>query len=258
MKTVSIMYHDVIEASDWERSGFPGAGANIYKLHKELFSKHLEFLQASGITVGSVFDADPDQMTVLVTFDDGGESAYSVAADLLEAHGWRGHFFVTTDYIGSPTFLNRRQIAELHQRGHIIGSHSASHPTRMANCTRQQLLSEWGRSCDVLTDIIGEKVKVASVPGGYFSREVAETAAGSGIEYLFNSEPVTRVRSLGDCRILGRFSIKHNTSPQELENIAKNRAFCHLRNLALWNSKKIAKRVGGRAYLTLREKLLRK
>jgi hypothetical protein len=66
MKTVSIMYHDVIEASDWERSGFPGAGANIYKLHKELFSKHLEFLQASGITVGSVFDADPDQMTVLV------------------------------------------------------------------------------------------------------------------------------------------------------------------------------------------------
>jgi len=32
----------------------------------------------------------------LLTFDDGGESAATCIADLLEKHGWRGHFFVTT------------------------------------------------------------------------------------------------------------------------------------------------------------------
>ena len=33
-------------------------------------------------------------------------SSYTLIADRLEALGWRAHFFITTDYIGTPAFMN--------------------------------------------------------------------------------------------------------------------------------------------------------
>ena len=32
MQALAIMYHDVVENGDFESSGFPGEGANVYKL----------------------------------------------------------------------------------------------------------------------------------------------------------------------------------------------------------------------------------
>jgi len=77
--------------------------------------------------------------------------------------------------------LPAEQIRDLHQRGHIIGSHSCSHPKRMSFCSRAELLQEWGRSCEILAGILGAPVTVASVPGGFYSRAVAEAAAEAGI-----------------------------------------------------------------------------
>ena len=79
-----------------------------------------------------------DPSSWLITFDDGGVSALQTTADLLEKYGWRGVFFVTTDRIGTPTFLNADHVRELHRRGHVIGSHSCSHPERMSCCGPEQ------------------------------------------------------------------------------------------------------------------------
>jgi hypothetical protein len=47
----------------------------------------------------------------------------------------------------------------------------------------------------------------ASVPGGYYSDRVAETAAAAGIRILFNSEPTTKVY---DCyRMSGGWPLQH-------------------------------------------------
>ena len=51
---------------------------------------------------------------------------------MLERYGWPGYFFVATDWIGRPGFLNAAQFRELDSRGHVIGSHSCSYPERMA------------------------------------------------------------------------------------------------------------------------------
>src|SRR5262245_47304812 len=53
------------------------------------------------------------------------------------------------------------------------------------------------KSRELLRDILGESVTVASVPGGYYGRAVAETAAEAGIRVLFNSEPTTRTQTVG-------------------------------------------------------------
>ena len=50
----------------------------------------------------------------------------------------------------------------------------------------------------------GDGPTVTSVPGGYYSPRVGESAAKAGIQVLFNSEPTATVRSAGNCVVLGR------------------------------------------------------
>src|SRR2546423_2779141 len=111
MSRIALLYHDVIDGQNFQSSGFPSAGARVYKLAREEFSRHLN----------AIAGANPD---TLLTFDDGGVSFYETIAPALEERGWRGYFFVATDWIGSRGFLTARQIRDLRSRGHGIGTHS--------------------------------------------------------------------------------------------------------------------------------------
>jgi peptidoglycan/xylan/chitin deacetylase (PgdA/CDA1 family) len=240
---LALLYHDVIEPGRPDASGFPGPGAARYKLTVADFREHLRALTQS---------ARPE---LLFTFDDGGVSAAAIA-DLLEEHDRRGHFLVTTDFISTPTFLSAAQIRDLHQRGHVIGSHSCSHPPRMALCSWEQLVAEWSHSCAVLADMLGEPVTVASVPGGYYSRRVAQAADRAGIRLLFNSEPTTRSRQIGACQVVGRYTIYEGMTAADAAALVGRHPWRRLRQAAAWKLKKLAKSVGGRGYLALRERLL--
>jgi peptidoglycan/xylan/chitin deacetylase (PgdA/CDA1 family) len=193
---------------------------------------------------------------LLLTFDDGGESASTLIAGALERHGWRGHFFVTTDYIGKPGFLSEEQIKDLHARGHVIGSHSCSHPPRMSHCGWDRLMREWSESVWVLSEILEGPVKTASVPGGYYSREVAEAAGQAGIRFLFTSEPTVRPHRVGECLVLGRYFVQRGMPPSVAAGFAAARAGVRWKQALLWNVKKAAKAAGGEFYLRARSVLL--
>src|SRR3954451_6466974 len=137
MRALGIMYHDVVENGDFSSSGFPGEGADVYKVRREDFVRHLDAIVKEGSAVTTVRSLEG--RPVLLTFDDGGVSFHHPIAGLLEERGWRGHFFITTDRIGTPGFLSEAQVRELYERGHVVGSHSCSHPTRMAALTRAEL-----------------------------------------------------------------------------------------------------------------------
>ena len=251
MQAHAIMYHDVVEGGDFESSGFGGEGAHVYKLGREDFERHLDAIARTGAGVGTV-----DRLAgrpVLLTFDDGGVSSHHPIADLLEGRGWRGHFFITTDRIGTAGFLSEGQLRELRGRGHIIGSHSCSHPTRMAALSRAELDREWSESIARLSEVLGEMVKAASVPGGYYSREVGESAAAAGIEALFTSEPTARVGMLSGSRVLGRYVVQRGMAPGWSAGFAAGKASYCWRQSALWKVKRVAKFMGGGGYLKLRE-----
>ena len=240
------MYHDVVENDNYAASGFPDDGADIYKLDRKEFARQLEAIRDAG---GGL---------VLLTFDDGGVSAYDPVAGMLEQYGWRGYFFITTDWIGLPGFLHPEQIRELDQRGHIIGSHSCSHPTRMAREPRERLVAEWKGSTEQLAAIVGHRVTVASVPGGYYSRKVAEAAAEAGIQTLFTSEPTAAVHTVNGCRVLGRYVMMQGMGPEWAAGFATGKLGPRLRQALLWNAKRAAKALGGGAYLRVREAILRR
>ena len=102
MRAISLLYHDVVLPGQHSSSGFRGGDADIYKLGRPDFEGHLNAIRSAipgpPITISQL--GDTSDAPVLLTFDDGGVSAHEHVADLLDAFGWRGHFFVTTNWIG--------------------------------------------------------------------------------------------------------------------------------------------------------------
>jgi peptidoglycan/xylan/chitin deacetylase (PgdA/CDA1 family) len=260
-RAVSLLYHDVVRDGDYAASGFSTPGADRYKLQIDEFEKHLAALARAvprgfGV-IHDLLDGIPMPYPLFLTFDDGGSSAHTSIADLLEKHGWRGHFLVTTDYIGKRGFLTKEQIRDLRQRGHMIGTHSASHPHWMSRCSWKQLVDEWATSVRILSDLLGEQVIVASVPGGHYSKQVARAASHSGIKVLFNSEPTTRSHQVDGCLVLGRYTIIRGMSPALAARIACGSHASRLRQFVFWNTKKTLKLLWGEAYLRVRNLALK-
>lgn len=256
---ISLLYHDVVANGDYSSSGFPQADAAIYKLTRSEFEHHIKAIaieaKATEVILLNSAQQKPPSKALLFTFDDGGASSMWIA-DVLEAQGWRGHFFVATDYIGRANFLTSSQILELHSRGHVIGSHSCSHPARISHCSTAQLDHEWRQSVEILSDCLGRRVVIASVPGGFYSQRVAQAARNAQIEVLFTSEPTSRLALTHECLIVGRYSVQQGTSADTVARIARGDSVPRLRQYLFWTTKKILKRVGGRYYFALRKKLL--
>jgi peptidoglycan/xylan/chitin deacetylase (PgdA/CDA1 family) len=262
MNITSIMYHDVVDAGAYDVSGFEGADAALYKVDSEQFKMHLSAIAAAvedqPISVLELLTKRREGTPLLVTFDDGGVSAHTHVTEILDGLRWPGHFFVTAGYIDKPGFLTKQQIQDIHRRGHIIGSHSLSHPERMSYCSQEEISREWRQSLDLLSDITGSKTRIASVPGGFYSRKVAEKAAEEGVEVLFTSEPTTRSHVVDGCLVLGRYTVQRWMSPAVVAALANGHGFARSKQVILWNVKKASKMLGGTRYSRLRKLLTQK
>ncbi|MBK8313130.1 MAG: polysaccharide deacetylase family protein [Acidobacteria bacterium] len=260
-RVISLIYHDVVKREDHQQSGFPTADAAIYKLDPDLFKQHLAAI-AGAVSSRPILVTELESNNEgnegsehpwMITFDDGGSSSHHPIADLLEAAGWRGHFFITTDYVGKPGFMTREQIRDLRRRGHIIGSHSCSHPLRFASRPWEEMKREWSESAKALSEILEERVLMASLPGGQYSRRVAQAAAAAGIKVLFTSEPVVRIDNVDGCLVIGRYSIQRWMPPAVAAGLASGLPTPRFKQWAWWEIKKATKAVGGETYLKLRE-----
>jgi len=243
----ALMYHDIVAAGAEDSSGFPGRDAARYKVTPERFGGHLRAITAGRPAARS---------GPVITFDDGGVGALT-AATILERYGLHGHFLVTANYLGTRGFLNESDLRDLRSRGHLIGSHSCSHPLRMGHCSPARLVDEWTRSRDVISNILGEAIAVASVPGGDYAPAVAEAAARAGFTQLFTSEPTARPDRVFGLELRGRFTIYQRTAASTVEGLVCGSWLPRTRQTLAWNTRKMSKRITGRRYLQIRRLLLR-
>ena len=257
MHAVSLLFHDVYVTSPAE-SGFRSKAADRYKLSAREFDAQLASL-ARSLTGAPILATDLLRGTlrapaaarvhpVAITVDDGGVSYYTVVAEHLEALGWRGHCFVSTDAIGRPGFLSAAQLRELDSRGHVIGSHSASHPPRFSACSTEVMRREWSVSRQVLEGVLGHEVRTASVPGGYYSRAVAHAAREAGLGLLFTSEPTTSLLDVGGILVAGRFTLRPGHASDMACRFARPRSWTRYREWASWNAKGVVKPILGPSY----------
>jgi peptidoglycan/xylan/chitin deacetylase (PgdA/CDA1 family) len=257
MNPLSLEYHDVVEADAVDGSGFAGAGPASYKLERGEFERHLARIAARARRrPGRVTDwvlAPTASAPLFLTFDDGGVSAHTMIADALEQHGWRGHFFVTAGRIGSPTFVSPEQMRDLHRRGHVIGTHSYSHPARMGACSPAEIRDEWRRSIGILADALGEPITCGSVPGGFYAKPVGEAASEAGLTALFTSRPTTRPRREGNCILLGRYTLRRWSSAETAAALARGAWKPRAAQWVLYSGLNAARTVAGPQYTRLRQ-----
>ncbi len=260
MRPTALIYHDVLADDGADDSGFAGAAAGSYKLAEAQFQRHLALIAASLGNDAPLCFAEPAAATgvgeaLVLTFDDGGASAPTRILRALGKRSWRAHFFVATDFIGTRGFMTPEGLRELHASGHIVGTHSASHPRRMSYLAQDAIRREWLDSRARLEDLLGAPVTLASVPGGYFSRAVATAAAEAGIRVLFTSEPRRTVMTIDGIAVVGRFSVTRRTPDAEVVSLASGHRGAALRQHLWWNAKKVAKRLGGESWFAARRKL---
>ena len=248
--TFALLYHDLAEHRGDATGDSPLP--DRYTVALADFREHLAAIASTGTEVGLIRPGAPAP-AVALTFDDGGDSALA-AADELERHGWRGHFFVTTDRLERPGFLTAAGVAELVARGHDVGSHSHTHPTYMGRLSRTQLELEWQRSRDILSAVIGVAPGSASVPGGYLSDAVIETAAAAGFRLLMTSDPTSTPIQRGEMTVLGRYSIRATTSTEQAVRYASGDRRARARLVVEWRAKQLAKRVSPRLFEAARRR----
>jgi peptidoglycan/xylan/chitin deacetylase (PgdA/CDA1 family) len=250
--TASLTYHDVGPADQLEHIGRPGPLSGRYKLDLDAFEKHLHAIAAVGVEVGLLTNGTAEPQAAL-TFDDGGSRA-PLIAERLEARGWRGHFFVTTSAMGTPGFMTAEEIEELARRGHVVGSHSHTHPLHMGRLPEAEIEREWQLSREILSNLLGAPPPIASVPGGYMNASVARAAVTAGISLLMTSTPTPRTRHHDGLRVLGRYTIWNSTSPRRAAAYLQGPGISRAWLWTIWTARSAAKRLSPGVYETLRRR----
>jgi peptidoglycan/xylan/chitin deacetylase (PgdA/CDA1 family) len=158
----------------------------------QLFQRQLDYLQ-NRYNVISLSDyvaarranrALPDY-SIILTFDDGFEDFYSVAAPQLRQRKLPATVFVITDRAfgrfvpNGESFLNWQQIRELAAAGIEIGSHSCSH-VPLPELSLEEAAKELGESRTLMETTIGVSPVSLSYPFGQTCPSISALAESLG------------------------------------------------------------------------------
>jgi peptidoglycan/xylan/chitin deacetylase (PgdA/CDA1 family) len=178
-----ICYHDIA------KKDLPLFGKQL-----EFFKKHFTVINAQQLKEFFLGKGFLPSSNVFITFDDGSVDQYT-AADVLDKHQIQACFFVNTGD-RDKEFINARpgsrlppmtwdQIKKLHRRGHIIGSHTATHPI-LSKLQPYEIAQEMLQSKQSLEAAIGNKVDFFAFPYGTLEEISQEALLIAKKYYDFN------------------------------------------------------------------------
>lgn len=220
-----LMYHALEDET--HPAGAKDAGEQLYVLHVKQFREQMEYLQREGYRTFLLeelhsLDVWPEKSVVL-TFDDGHESNFTLALPILQEFGFKAHFFITTGWIGTPHFMTEEQIRELRRAGMSIGSHGTSH-SFFTDLSASALCDELTESIKILSHIVGHAVKSFSAPGGRINGKIASVANNIGCVQICISLPRYYYRK-DSFKCVPRFAIRHNDSLNKFKSIIYSSRF---------------------------------
>ena len=75
--------------------------------------------------------------------------------------------------------------------GHIIGSHSHTHPNPFCELSKFEIFDEVRESKDIIENVIGEKINTFSVPGGEIRNDTLNKLCDEclGLDEIYTSTP---------------------------------------------------------------------
>ena len=252
-----LLYHGIDSGDVAERH--LDATDREYVLQRDRFESHIAYLARERIPVASLracLGGEFGRRTpVVLSFDDGDESCYTSAAPILESHGFRGEFFIVTEWINRPGFMTSEQLRDLLSRGHGIQSHSRTHPN-LPSLADGQIEREVAGSKTHLEAIIGAPVSYFSIPGGAYDDRVVLAARRAGYQRVLNS-----VEGYNDSDdqsfVLRRFTPRAYTGLRFLDGVCRHQTYTIARLAVKRNALRAAKLLlGGAQYQRIRERIV--
>ena len=131
------------------------------------------FSICSGIYLKAICRSKIKQKQLALTFDDGPHPEYTPAVlDLLKKNNIKAGFFP----IGSHSVQHEDLIKRIHQEGHMIGNHSYTHANNFGFWGTKRLVTDLRRNEALISDIIGERMKLFRPPFGVSNPNIARAA----------------------------------------------------------------------------------
>lgn len=134
-----------------------------------------------------------DEVLVALTFDDGFEECYTTIMPILDKIGCKAAFFINSNYVNSSekyreqyngrvlintkTPMSWEQIRNLHERGHVIGSHTLDH-FNLIGLMKSEVEYQLAENKKILEDKLDYQCEYFAWPFGridFFSNEILES-----------------------------------------------------------------------------------
>ena len=192
-KTLILLYHRLLSRE--ENLSKINSENRVYLLKEEEFIKQLEYLHSeewNTISVEQLLESlktktSLPEKSLIISFDDGNQTDYTIAFPLLEKYGFKTTFFLTSDFIDKPGHLSKSQILKMSQGGMVFGTHGKTHKF-LSTLDENELKMELLESKKSLEQITGKKIELLSLPGGYHSSKVKKIAQELGYKGVCTSK----------------------------------------------------------------------
>jgi peptidoglycan/xylan/chitin deacetylase (PgdA/CDA1 family) len=251
-----LLYHRLLSRSAAVQGLVPD-DEMVWVSYDTVFAQQMEYLRHAGYTTLDFDDyvrirggEQPlPTRAVLVTLDDGYESAYTMAFPVLKSLGMKATVFVAPEpdehtrqlVAGVDGFLNPAQMREMADNGISIQSHTLTHCI-LSEMDDAAVTHELLESRRRISDITGRPVEHLAVPRAGYSRRVRRRVAEAGYKTACcNNKGTSNGRS--DPLALPRIVIERDMSVEDFARCLTPRSSAMLRIVG--NIKRIPEYVGG-------------
>ncbi|NNE09947.1 MAG: polysaccharide deacetylase family protein [Gemmatimonadetes bacterium] len=211
----ALAYHQVQNRIDYSWNTV--SPATLRRQMRMLFAAGIR-----GVPFGEVSWNDAaasDERTIAVTFDDAMSGAVRHAVPVLAEFGFRGTFFVPTEWVGRENrwdsrFSGRRashatwdELRMARDHGWEIASHAHSHRD-LTHLDESSLTRECEAPMEIIMRELGVSVRSLSYPFGRCDDRVARAARETGYEFAALSTSPDRAGSVPDPMRVGRVCVR--------------------------------------------------
>lgn len=190
-----LCYHNIVDRKP----------KNIYEVTLQSFKSQMKALADSGyktITPDQYYNylaygtALPEK-PVMLTYDDTDEEQFSIAKMEMDKYGFKGVYFIMTITMNKPRYMNKEQVKQLADEGHIIGSHTWDHH-RVDRLKDLNTIEYRGKKIEVnewdfqlantktqLEELTGKPVEHFAYPFGIWSKDAIPQIEKRGYKMAF-------------------------------------------------------------------------
>jgi len=193
MKILILAYHKIIsEGRDVKKVP---VGSLPYYLDKVNFIQQIEYLaenEFQTISLSQLIKASEGEFilplkTVILTFDDGDISNYTIAYPIFKKYNFGATFFIITDKIDTPGYMTWQNVKEMSDNGMEIGSHTKTH-AYLPSLSEKDVVFEFKESKKTLEYKLGRPIYFLSIPFGFYHTKEKTIAVECGYKAICTSE----------------------------------------------------------------------